>query len=124
MNNFCYRNGEETTLLNNGPITDKSQSSDISHSKYAYDVFIAKESYTVLSIKSDGKVKQDDDYFDENAVSISSFQLADDNHLRSLKRSISAPSAKCCKSFKESSLWKLLRYGLKDITRFYKTNGV
>ena len=96
-------------MLINGAITEKSQSSDTSHSKYANDAFIPKESYAVFSIKADSKAKHDDDYFDEDIVSISSFQLADDNYLHSLKRSISAPSVKCCESFKESSLWKLLR---------------
>ena len=77
---------------------------------YAYDVRFFEESYTVLSVKSDGMIKSDDDCFGDNDVSVSHFQIADDsNHLLSLKRSVSVPSSKCCKTFKDSSAWKLLK---------------
>ena len=104
------------TLLKNGSNEKSPPPLETSFSKsrkksfldmYAYDMILSKESYTVLSVKPNDKTRKNDTDFDEDAVSISHFQLANDSHI--YRRSISVRSSKCCKSFKESSVWKLLR---------------
>ena len=111
------RYGEKTKLLKNGSREESPASIETSLSKlrhrilldmYAYDVIFSKESYTVLSFKSDGQTSNTDNSFDEDTVSISHFQLADETHV--YKRSFLF--AKCCKILKNLSVWKLLRWGV------------
>ena len=74
---------------------------------YAYDVMFYKESYTVLSLKSDEKTCGNDISFGEDAVSVSHFHLPDETHMH--RRSSSSPLTGCCKILKELSVWKLLK---------------
>jgi len=110
------KNGEGTTLLKNGSIEKSPPAIETSLSKSrkksfldmcAYEMILSKESYTVLSVKPKDKTSNNDTDFDEDAVSVSHFQLANDSHIYG--RSISVRTSKCCKSLKESSVWKLLR---------------
>ena len=75
---------------------------------HSYDVTFSNESYTVLSWKSDDRTGSNDGCFDEDAVSISHFQLSDETHV--YMRSSSFPFCGCCKTLKELSVWKLLRF--------------
>lgn len=79
---------------------------------YAYDVSFAKESYTILTVKPDERSAKHSDQFNGDALSVSHFQVPDEQYMHS---SNSKPSLKCWKSFKESSLWKLLRLESLDL---------
>ena len=116
MFSFC-RDKEETKLLNdkkncvNQPFSknlrfESQKNLDI----YAYDVFISRESYTVLATKAEYNSESHTDNALDGNFSVSHFQVLDESHLHSLVRSTSSRPTKWFRSFKESSLWALLRY--------------
>lgn len=111
---------EETKLLNdkkncvNQPFSknlrfESQKNLDI----YAYDVFISRESYTVLATKAEYNSESHTDNALDGNFSVSHFQVLDESHLHSLVRSTSSRPTKWFRSFKESSLWALLR--IRDV---------
>ena len=109
------RNSEETKLLRSTSVEKKPFKNTKSNIEqyldlYSYDMRFSRETYTVLSVKPEDESGNNFENHADHPVSVTHFQILDDNHLCSLQRTISKPSTTCCKSFKESSLWHLLRW--------------